>query len=158
MQLDGRLSRMLHLLIHMDRAKGPVTSTDAAEMLHTNPVVVRRTMAGLRDAGLVRSVKGHAGGWTLLKPLDSVTMLDVYHAVGEPRIFAIGLADPAPDCLVEQAVNASMTHALKKAEAMLIAQLGDITLAEIARDFEQRLSGHATQGEFSDAGSMVASP
>ena len=145
MQLDGRLSRMLHLLIHMDRANGPITSGEAAEMLHTNPVVIRRTMAGLRDAGLVRSVKGHAGGWTLLKPLESVSMLDVYNAVGEPRIFAIGLADPAPDCLVEQAVNASMTNALKKAEAMLIAQLGEVTLAAIAEDFDRRFSAHCTE-------------
>lgn len=145
MQLDGRLSRMLHLLIHMDRANGPITSGEAAEMLHTNPVVIRRTMAGLRDAGLVRSVKGHAGGWTLLEPLESVSMLDVYNAVGEPRIFAIGLADPTPDCLVEQAVNASMTSALKKAEAMLIAQLGEVTLAAIAEDFDRRFSAHCSE-------------
>lgn len=140
MQLDGRLSRMLHLLIHMGRADGPITSGKAAEMLHTNPVVIRRTMAGLRDAGLVRSDKGHSGGWTLMKSLDSVTMLDVYKAVGAPRIFAIGLADPAPECLVEQAVNASLTDALQKAEAMLIAQLGEVTLAAVAEDFERRFA------------------
>lgn len=147
MQLDGRLSRMLHLLIHIDRAEGPVTSAAAAEMLHTNPVVVRRTMAGLRDAGLVRSDKGHAGGWTLIKSLDDVTMLDVYKAVGEPRIFAIGLADPAPDCLVEQAVNASMTNALQRAEAMLIAEMADVTLAAIAKDFESRFSSRSAKQE-----------
>lgn len=140
MQLDGRLSRMLHLLLHMDRAEGPITSGDAAKMLNTNPVVVRRTMAGLRDAGMVRSDKGHAGGWTLIKALDQVTMLDVYRAVGEPRIFAIGLADPAPECLVEQAVNASLSGALRKAEAMLIDELGKVTLQTVARDFEDRFA------------------
>ena len=144
MQLDGRLSRMLHLLIHMDRADGPITSGDAAQMLNTNPVVVRRTMAGLRDAGLVRSDKGHAGGWTLMKPLEDVTMLDVYKAVGEPRIFAIGLADPTPDCLVEQAVNSSMNDALRAAEAMLVSELAKVTLAQIAGDFEQRYGSRAT--------------
>ncbi len=147
MQLDGRLSRMLHLLIHMDRAQGPITSGAAADMLHTNPVVVRRTMAGLRDACLVRSDKGHAGGWTLIKPLEDVTMLDVYKAVGEPRIFAIGLADPAPQCLVEQAVNASMTSALQEAEALLIAKLGKVTLAAIAKDFEIRFSSRSVNND-----------
>jgi len=138
MQLDGRLSRMLHILIHMDRADGPITSEAAAEMLHTNPVVVRRTMAGLRVAGYVRSVKGHGGGWTLASTLDRITMLDIYRAVGEPRIFAIGLADPEPQCLVEQAVNASMTSALHEAEEMLIDRLAQVSLAEIANDFEAR--------------------
>ncbi|MCX2562253.1 Rrf2 family transcriptional regulator [Acetobacter farinalis] len=145
MHLDGRLSRMLHLLLHMAHAEGPITSGEAAEMLNTNPVVVRRTMAGLRDAGLVRSEKGHAGGWTLIRPLDSMTMMDVYEAVGKPRIFAIGLADPAPECLVEQAVNASMTGALHAAEAMLIAHLREVTLAEIARDFEKRAASHVAK-------------
>lgn len=143
MQLDGRLSRMLHILIHMDRAAGPMTSEVAADMLHTNPVVVRRTMAGLRDAGFVSAVRGHGGGWTLTRPLEAITMLDVYRAVGAPRIFAIGLADPAPQCLVEQAVNASMTAALQDAEAMLIARLGGVTLAQIARDFDERFAGVA---------------
>lgn len=146
MQLDGRLSRMLHVLIHMDRADGPITSAQAAQMLHTNPVVVRRTMAGLREAGFVASEKGHAGGWRLVVPLGSVTMLDIYRAVGEPRIFAIGLADPAPQCLVEQAVNESMSDALNAAEAMLIARLGQVTLAQIARSFEARYASCEGQG------------
>lgn len=142
MQLDGRLSRMLHLLIHLDRADGPVTSEVAAEMLGTNPVVVRRTLAGLRDAGIVRSTKGHAGGWALSRTLDDVSMLDVYKALGEPRIFAIGLADPAAKCLVEQAVNASMSEALRRAELLLVEQLSSITLSDIAADFDQRLAAH----------------
>jgi DNA-binding IscR family transcriptional regulator len=140
LQLDGRLSRMLHLLIHMDRADGPVTSEAAAEMLGTNPVVVRRTLAGLRDAGMVRSNKGHAGGWTLSKALEDLTMLDVYRALGEPRIFAIGLADPAPDCLVEQAVNESLEGALRAADALVRRHLADVTLADIAADFDQRIA------------------
>lgn len=150
MQLDGRLSRMLHVLIHMDRADGPITSAQAAQMLHTNPVVVRRTMAGLREAGFVVSEKGHAGGWRLVVPLGSVTMLDIYRAVGEPRIFAIGLADPAPQCLVEQAVNESMSDALNAAEAMLIARLGQVTLAQIARSFEARYA--SCEGRGAEAG------
>ncbi|RSV37252.1 Rrf2 family transcriptional regulator [Sphingomonas sp. ABOLD] len=142
MQLDGRLSRMLHLLIHLDRAEGPMTSEAAAAMLGTNAVVVRRTLAGLREAGIVRSTKGHAGGWTLSRPLDDLRMLDVYKALGEPRIFAIGLADPAPQCLVEQAVNASMSEALHRAERLLVEQLSTITLGDIAADFDRRLRGH----------------
>ncbi len=40
-----------------------------AQMLGTNPVVVRRTMALLKEQGYVSSEKGHRGGWKLARPL-----------------------------------------------------------------------------------------
>ena len=97
-------------------------------------------MAGLRDAGHVVSVKGHGGGWTLQHGLDRITMLDVYRAVGEPRVLSIGLANPAPTCLVEQAVNARMAQALQEAHDLFISRLGLVTLAQIAGDFNLRLA------------------
>jgi DNA-binding IscR family transcriptional regulator len=138
--MDARLSRMLHLLIHMGRMDGPLTSDVAAVMLGTNPVVVRRTMAGLRDAGFVRSIKGHGGGWSLTCALADMTMLDVHRALGENRIFALGPADPKATCLVEQAVNASLESALCEAEALLLRRLADVSLADIAADFDQRMA------------------
>ncbi|HBN49559.1 MAG TPA: transcriptional regulator, partial [Thalassospira sp.] len=106
MRRDSRLSRMLHVLIHMDRFGGAMTSDMIARMLDTNPVVVRRTMAGLRDAGYVRSEKGHGGGWVIIRPLSEITFLDIHNALGNPSIFAMGVAVEHPECLVEQAVNA----------------------------------------------------
>lgn len=96
MRQDSRLSRMLHILIHMDRHDGAMTSDMIASMLDANPVVIRRTMAGLRDQGYVHSVKGHGGGWTLARPLGELTLLDIYRAVGEPSIFATGPAHDMP--------------------------------------------------------------
>lgn len=62
MRRDGRLSGVLHVHLHMAEANGPVTSERLAMMMGINPVVVRRTMAGLRDLSLVASGKGHGGG------------------------------------------------------------------------------------------------
>src|SRR3954463_7214620 len=116
MRRDSRLSRMLHVLLHMARHDGPMTSDAIATMLRTNPAVVRRTMAGLRDAGYVRSEKGHGGGWVIACDLAKVSLLDVHRAVGGPRIFAIGNEHPNPDCAVEKAVNAAVEDALRDAE------------------------------------------
>lgn len=140
MRTDSRLSRMLHALIHMDRHEGALTSEHLAQMLSTNAVVVRRTMAGLRDQGIVRSEKGHGGGWALSRGLGEITLLDIYRALGDPRLFAIGLADDAPSCLVEQAVNAAVADTLSAAEALVIARFGEVTLADIARDFDGRFA------------------
>lgn len=105
MPRDNRLSRMLHVLIHMDRHVERATSEAIAKMLGTNPVVVRRMMAGLRDQGYVRSEKGHGGGWELVCDLDAITLLDVYRAIGEPPLFSIGPHAEQSDCLVEKAVD-----------------------------------------------------
>jgi DNA-binding IscR family transcriptional regulator len=100
----------------------------------TNSVVIRRTMAGLRAAGIVRSEKGHGGGWSLGKELEDVTLWDVYEALGEPTVFAIGNRNESPGCLVEKAVNRSLAGAFEKAEALLGAELRAVTIADLARE------------------------
>lgn len=138
MRTDTRLSRMLHVLIHMDRHQQSATSDTLAQMLGTNPVVVRRTMALLKEQGYVTSEKGHRGGWALAKPLSEMTLLDIHQALGSTSIFAIGLSTDHPQCLVEQAVNAALTDAFDEAQALLLKRLGAITLARLAEDFDQR--------------------
>src|SRR5262249_4782566 len=120
MKRDSRLSGVLHVLLHMAEQDGPVTSEALARAMRTNPVVVRRTMAGLKAAGYVRSDKGHGGGWTIACDLAAVTLGDVHAALGSPSPFAIGNRSAAPDCLVEQAVNAALDGALREAEALLL--------------------------------------
>lgn len=141
MRNDTRLSRMLHVLIHMARHEQPATSDTLAQMLGTNPVVIRRTMALLKEQGYVRSEKGHRGGWTLAKPLADMTLLDIHEALGSASLFAIGLSTDHPECLVEQAVNAALTDAFDAAQALLIERLGSVTLEQLAEDFEARFQG-----------------
>jgi DNA-binding IscR family transcriptional regulator len=133
---DSRLARMCHVLIHMGLRGGTETSEVIALMLNTNPVVVRRTMAGLRDQGYVRSEKGHGGGWTLVRGLDELTLLDVHRALGEPAVFALGPSIDHPNCLVETSVNAALVAALHEAETLLLARMGHITLADLAAGIE----------------------
>ena len=135
MRQDSRLSRMLHVLIHMGRHNGAMTSEMIAQMLDANPVVIRRTMAGLRDEGYVSSVKGHGGGWTLARPLEKLTLLDIYRAVGEPSFFAVGPAYDMPGCPIEQAVNGTLTNVFNEATELLRRRFAGVTLADIASGF-----------------------
>ncbi|WP_295814289.1 Rrf2 family transcriptional regulator [uncultured Deinococcus sp.] len=139
MSLDSRLSSVLHLLLHLMESQVAVPSERLATALNSNPVVVRRTMAGLRDAGLVTSEKGHGGGWRLACDPDQTTVLDVYRALGSPTLFAIGNRSECPTCLIEQAVNVVLDDTLKEAEARITARLQTLTLAALASDFHSRL-------------------
>lgn len=142
MKADSRLSVTLHVLLHMAERGMPMTSAELAGHMDTNPVVVRRTMAGLRERGLVRSEKGHGGGWVIACDLDRVTLKDIYDALGAPTLLAIGIHLEHPACLVEQAVNRSLTSAFRDAEALLISRLADVTLAELAADFRVHAARH----------------
>lgn len=140
MKRDSRLSGVLHILLHLAEAEAPVPSEKLALAMQTNAVVVRRVMAGLRDAGLVRSGKGHGGGWSLARDLAQVSLRDVYVALGSPQPFAMGNRSEAPTCLVEQAVNAVLDDTFREAEALLLARMGSVMLAALAEDFHERLA------------------
>jgi DNA-binding IscR family transcriptional regulator len=140
MKRDSRLSGVLHVLLHMAEHREAMTSDVLAKAMDTNPVVIRRIMAGLRDQGYVRSEKGHGGGWTLACNLSRVTLRDIYIALGSPSLLAIGNRTESPGCLVEQAVNAALGQAFDDAEALLLARLGKVTLAKLSADFHKRLT------------------
>ena len=140
MKRDSRLSGVLHVLLHMAEAQRPLTSERLAKVLATNPVVIRRIVAGLREQGYVRSEKGHGGGWTLACDLSKVTLRDIYTALGSPSLLAIGNRTEAPGCAVEKAVNNALDETFQKAEALLLAGLDKITLASLSSAVRGRLA------------------
>lgn len=135
MRKDSRLSRMLHVLVHLHQLQQAVTSDQLALMLHTNPVVVRRTMSLLREQGYVSAVKGHGGGWTLAKPLHQITLLDIHRSLSESSLFTIGLTDEHNNCPIEKAVNLAIDDVLQEAEALVLQRFGEVTLDKLATGY-----------------------
>ncbi|MFT4091806.1 MAG: Rrf2 family transcriptional regulator [Asticcacaulis sp.] len=147
MKADNRLSSVLHVLLHMIELDEPLTSDDLSQMLTSHPVVVRRTLAGLREAGLVRSEKGHGGGWVMDCDPAKVSLYDIHQALGAPALISIGHRNHNPSCLVEAAVNAALDNAIEEAEALLIARFKAISLADLSAGFHKGLTervGHLT--------------
>ncbi|KJY81858.1 hypothetical protein TW81_16025 [Vibrio galatheae] len=140
MRTDSRLSRVIHALLHMQDSKKPLTSDLLAKMLNTNPAVVRRTMAGLRDKGYVLSTKGHNGGWELAVPTDQITLLGLYEALGMPRLFAIAPETEKATCLVQQIADETLMSALERSRATFLSQLEAVSLADLDQQFRQRLA------------------
>jgi len=142
MKRNERLSVALHVLLHMaERPDAAMTSEEMAACVGTNSVVIRRTFAGLREAGIVSSVKGHGGGWRIARPLSDVSLEDVQRALGE-RVVSVGSSEESPGCLVEIAVNGALDDAVAEATQVLDRRLATITLASLAKDV-RRLHGEA---------------
>lgn len=142
MRHDSRLSRMLHVLIHMAGQDATMTSEHIGRMLGTNAAVVRRTMAGMRKAELVVSGRGPGGGWRLNRPLSEITLAQVYEAIDSPPLFALGFSNAEPECLVEQEVNQALGRTLDEARERLLKRFAEIRLSDVMEGFERRAEAY----------------
>ena len=132
MKRNSRLSLALHTLGHMAREPERVrTSADIAAHAGTNPVVVRRVLGSLRQAGLLVSEGGHAGGWRLTRPPREISLADVYLALDESLV-ASGEAEAVPECSVEHALRKKVASVMEDIERSLIARLASTSIAEVS--------------------------
>ena len=134
MPRSSRFSVALHVLAHLVDAPEPQTSEQLAQCVGTNAVVVRRTLAGLREAGLVTSSRGLGGGWALAREARDITLRDIYAALGERLLLAIDIGPRTSGgrCAIQRSVAGALDEFLDDAEALLAARLSRMTLAGLA--------------------------
>ena len=129
---NSRLAVSVHLLAYLAHKAGkPVTSTELASSVGTNPVVIRRILSDLRRSRLVSAHKGAAGGFDLASRPEQITLLDVYRAV-EPLV-SPGLARFSPNtrCPVGSRIGGILEKAFFKAQSGMEVELQRITIADI---------------------------
>jgi len=128
---NSRLSLAFHTLAHMasdpERSR---TSADIAAHAGTNPVVVRRVLGRLREAGLLISERGHAGGWRLARPPEQVSLADIYRALDE-RLVLPREERGKSDCAVEHALQHKVLSVMEEIEESLTQKLAAVTIQEL---------------------------
>jgi Rrf2 family protein len=126
----------VHLLTLLGGSPGEALSSDVlADSAGTNPVHVRRVLAHLRQAQLVRSRPGPSGGWQLAAGPDAITLADVWRAVqGDDHL--LGLHGPNPNCPVGQRIQAELIAVDRRAAAAVEAELAGTTVAELVGSTE----------------------
>jgi Rrf2 family protein len=131
--LSSKLTVGVHILavlaLSPDR---PQTSESIAGSVNTNPVVIRRLLGLLREAGIVESQGGHGGGWRLVGPAERTTLLDVLRAV-EPNGETIALhrGEPNPLCTVGRNIQAVLSRLYAEVERRMDEQLAKTTIAGV---------------------------
>lgn len=133
MQISTRFSIAVHILLAVGEFAPATrtTSTFLGRSVNANPVVIRRALGQLKDAGLVNVEMG-AGGATLARPADQITLLDIYRAVesSEEHLFNFH-ENPNPDCPVGRNIHAVLDDELDAAQRALEDRLAQTTLADL---------------------------
>ncbi len=139
--LSSKLSVGIHMMTIFALKPGePLTSEFIACSVNTNPVVIRRLLGSLREAGLVESRIGAGGGWSLLRDPAPITLLDILRAV-EPQseIFGMHRSEPNPECPCGLHIQSVLTDVYNKVEEGMTRQLASITIACIAGKINDKM-------------------
>lgn len=136
MQVSTRFSMAMHTLLCIGyfSGKAKTTSSFIASSVNANPVVIRRLLGQLKEAGLV-TVEAGVGGASLARPAEAITMLDVFRAVDSldgGRLFDFH-ANSNPDCPVGSRVHDVLDGELADAQAALERRLAQATLADLLK-------------------------
>src|SRR5918997_7038116 len=148
MYANSRFAVAVHTLGFIGFAEGrhPVTSEDIAVSVNTNPVVIRRLLGMLREAGLVTSQPGPGGGWRLTRRPEAITLRDAYRAVEPDPLFALPPRKPCAQCDVGRNVQQVLNRYFTDAEAAMEERLAQTTLADVMADVA-RAFGVCHKGE-----------
>lgn len=153
MQISSRFTIALHIFTCVDVFKGEykVTSDFLAGSIHTNPVVIRKILAQLKNAGLITVARG-TGGVETTRPLSEITFYDVYRAI-EPvengDLFHFH-ESPNPGCPVGRNIHALLDDKLKAIQGAMEEEMRKYTLLDLRSGITELLENeslHTDSGE-----------
>ena len=141
MKISSRFTVAVHILSLISMSKGVhCTSEWIAGSVNTNPVVIRRVMGKLKNAGFIEIRRG-TGGASLLKPLDEITLLDVYRSVEvveEGELFQFH-EQPNPNCPVGSNIQDVLEIILQTAQEAMELVLQKVSMKEIVTGLAKKI-------------------
>ena len=146
MQISSRFTVALHIFTCVDTFKDEykVTSDFLASSINTNPVIIRKILTQLKNAGLIHVARG-TGGIELTRDLSDITFYDVYEAiepVEEGDLFRFHEA-PNPDCPVGRNIHALLDDKLKAIQNAMEAEMKRYTLLDLRTGIQELLTNEA---------------
>lgn len=141
MKISSRFSVAVHILSILSIEKEKLcTSEWIAGSVNTNPVIIRRVIGMLKKAGLV-NVNPGSGGAYLLKPMECITLLDIYKAVAvveEGQLFQIH-EEPNPKCPIGANIQSVLEIILLKAQEAMEDVLKNVTMRDIVEGLLKKI-------------------
>ena len=138
MAANSQFSMAVHVLTLLARAGGEALKSDhIAESVNTNPVVIRRLLGQLAQAGLVSSQTGARGGTRLARSAHDVKLCDIYGAVCCGDVFALH-SSPNQDCPVGRGIESVLCNLQKQIDRSIGSTLSEYTLRDITQMVEEQ--------------------
>lgn len=133
MPTNSRFVVAVHILtlLALTARDKPQNSTFIAGSINTNPVVVRRLMAALVQAGLVVATAGRNGGFQLSRCPNEISLADVYRAVEHDELFSWHPQPPNQNCPVGANLHGALAGKIDQVKSTLEAELAKTRLSDL---------------------------
>ena len=142
MQISSRFTIALHIFTCVDTFKDDykITSDFLAGSINTNPVIIRKILTQLKNAGLITVARG-TGGILPTRPLKEISFYDVYQAI-EPiengDLFNFH-SSPNPQCPVGKNIHALLDDKLKAIQLTMENEMKKYTLDDLRTGMQELL-------------------
>jgi transcriptional regulator, Rrf2 family len=142
MQISSRFTIALHIFTCVETFKNDykITSDFLAGSINTNPVIIRKILTQLKNAGLITVARG-TGGISPTRPLKEISFYDVYQAI-EPvengDLFNFH-SSPNPQCPVGKNIHALLDNKLKTIQLAMENEMKKYTLDDLRIGMQELL-------------------
>ena len=130
---NTRLTVAVHALCWLElstrRGTPTMTSERIAASLASNPVLVRRSLGPLREAGLVATGRGPGAGWSLGRSATEITLADVRSALGVEPAFDLHPHQPNLECPVGFGIRPVLGEVYAEVDRAIADRLAGTTIA-----------------------------
>ena len=146
LQITSRFTIAIHLLACIEVFQGqfPVNSAIFARSIGANRVIVRGVMSELNKAGIIEAGKGKKDV-TLKKPLEEVTLYDIYRAVddtAEKGLFHFH-ENPCPACPVGGNIHAALDGKLANVQEAMEKEMKNIPVSSVIERIREEIERKA---------------
>ena len=143
MQISSKFTVALHIFTCVDAFGNEykITSDFLAGSINTNPVIIRKILSQLKNAGLIMVARG-TGGVEITRPLNEITFYDVYEAIDPVEngdLFSFH-AGPNPQCPVGRNIHVLLDDKLKAVQLDMENEMKKYTLDDLKSGMKELLA------------------
>jgi Rrf2 family protein len=132
--VNQQFATAVHVMVSLALQEGQtLSSSELAESVNTNAVVIRRILSQLQKAGLVTTSKGKNGGVMLKKCPPQVSLLDIFKAVQKRQLIAAADRHVRKTCPVSRSMVGAMCGIARGVEEATESYLKKVTLESLKK-------------------------
>ena len=132
----GRFAVTAMIDLGMRHQRGPITLAGISERQRISLSYLEQLFGRLRRQGIVDSVRGPGGGYTLAKSLDEISVAAIIRAVDEPidatQCGGLGNCRDDRECMTHDLWMTLNTHIYDYLESVMLSELVSKQLEKLA--------------------------